>query len=144
MPPAIQGTINKARGSLIFTSNSQLNVTAPFLGQAGISATRNTPATRNIPTMTGTVPSYELMQEMTIEVNLLRTQFLANLYETQIQADSFIGDMVFTSDSATLTQYQYYNGTILDVAPIRANGSDAGYVVTIGAFYPVNQSAFNG
>ena len=86
-----QGILNRVRASVIWTSFPSLNITAPYLGRAGISLSPEGAATVFLPTMTGAVPSMEPYQKMTLTVNLLRTQMLADLYKQQMETSSLLG-----------------------------------------------------
>ena len=76
-----QGTLNRLAGSVIWTNFPSLTVTSSFLMPNGITLAFEGVTTEVIKTMTGIVPSPEPYQMVTITLNLLKTQVLANLYE---------------------------------------------------------------
>ncbi len=140
-----QGILNRVRASLIWTAFPQLNVTAPYLGRAGISLAPEGPATVFLPTMTGAVPSMEPYQKMTLTVNLLRTQQLSNLYKQQMESSSLLGDGVVRPDiqSVGIGVYQLSNCAIENFRELNFAGGDAGYMILIGGYYNINSSLFD-
>ena len=142
-PQVFQGTLNRLRGSLVVPSYPQLQVTAPFLGPAGISVSRNGEATTMLPTMTGTVTSPAPYQMVSITLNLLRTQNLAALWETQMQTVSTIGDINVIPDTAALANYTFNNCAIVNIGELTFAGQDAGYMVTLGGYYQINNSLWS-
>lgn len=139
-PLVSQGTLNRLRGSVFIIDFPELNVTAPYLGEAGIGLTLEGQTTTMIATLTGNATSPEPFQMATITVNLLKTQSLSDLYKTQIETDTLIGDVSVTPDSAALGDYYFTNCAIESVNPLSFNGKDAGYVVTIRGTYNINDS----
>jgi len=140
-----QGILNRVRASIIWTSFPQLNVTAPYLGRAGISLAPEGPATVFLPTMTGAVPSMEPYQKMTLTVNLLRTQMLADLYKQQMESSSLVGDGVVRPDIQTggIGVYQLSNCAIENFRELSFAGGDAGFMVLIGGYYNINSTLFD-
>ena len=142
-PLVAQGTLNRIRGSIVIPNFPALNVTAPYLGREGIRLTLVGKSTVYIPTMTGAVTSPEPYQMVATEVHLLKTQALANAYETQKQLLATIGGYVITPDTSTLTTYSIINGAISEVRQLNFDGTDAGYVVTLEGYYLINSSLFS-
>ena len=142
-PLIAQGTLNRLRGSVVWRSLPQLNVTASFLGEAGIGLRLAGPATTRINTMAGSVTSGEPYIPIVLTCNLLRTQALADGYKQQMEALSTIGDGVVRTDSRTLSPFALFNCSIDEVGDLAINGKDAGYVVTIGGYYLVNASLWD-
>ena len=138
-----QGTLNRLRATLTVPNNTALNVTPAYLGPNGISVAFEGEATRNLPTMAGTVTSPEPYQMITITVQLLRSQGLANTYEQQRATLSTIGPVKVTTDATPLQDYNFQNCSISDVSPMTFNGGEPGYVVTIKGYYPINASLWN-
>src|ERR1700722_15846993 len=98
-PLVPQGTLNLLRGSVVVTNFPSLNITAPFLGKAGIRLTFEGDTTLYIDTMTGAVTSPQPYLRVTVEADLLKTQNLATLYKQQQELLSTIGDLVVYSDA---------------------------------------------
>lgn len=138
-----QGTLNRLRATVIVPDNPSLNVLPSFLGIAGVSLTFADVATRRIRTMAGIVTSPVPYQETTCQINLLKSQNLAQLWETQRQTLSTIGDITVTTDASTLASYLLYNSSIENVAPLSFAGEDAGYVVTVGGYILTNNSLWD-
>jgi hypothetical protein len=146
-PMVPQGQLNRVLGSVNWIDQAALNVTAPFLGKAGISISFDGEATTFINTMTGQVQSPEPYQPILLTLNLLKTQNLAQLYETQRRVSTFIGDGQVYPDvpqsSGGIPIYPIYNCAIRNIREMSFNGEDAGFVVTIGGYYLINSSLFN-
>ena len=62
-PQIAQGTLNRARGSVVVADSPELNVTAPYLGREGISTNFEGDTTARIHTLTGVVNSPEIYME---------------------------------------------------------------------------------
>lgn len=142
-PGIQQGSLNRLVGSVVTPDFPELIVTPEFLGDEGIGITFNGETTTFINTMTGAVTSPEPYQPVTISIHLLRTQFLSNLYKFQIEDDARVGDVVVRIDTRAFPPYQFFNAAIQSVAEIRANGKDAGYRVTLAAYYQINSSLWD-
>ena len=135
-----QGTLNRLRGSVVYSSNPTLNVTAPYLAKEAISIAFEGDAGLLIPTLTGGVTSPEPYQMATVTINLLKSQSLANVYKTQIETNVNIGDVAIISDSATLGDYDLTNCILKGVRDIQFDGNVAGFVITLTGIYNVNAS----
>ena len=118
-------------------------MTAPFLGEEGITISFQGEATEAFRTMTGAVMSPEPYQEVQVSVNLLKTQGLADLYEAQRQTNTLLGDMTVTTDTTTLRAYQFVNTSIMNVRELKMNGRDPSYMVELRGYYPINSNLFN-
>jgi hypothetical protein len=140
-----QGVLNRVRASVIWTTFPELNVTAPYLGRAGITLAPDGAATVFLPTMTGAVPSMEPYQKMTLTVNLLRTQQLADLYKRQMETSSLLGDGVVRPDiqQGGIGLYQLSNCAIENFRELAFAGADAGYMVLLGGYYNINSTLFD-
>lgn len=143
-PQVPQGTLNRLRGSVVIPAFPSLNVTASFLGPAGISLSLEGETTSITPTLTGTVTSPEPFQMATVTINLLKTQNLSALYKAQIENDARIGDITVTPDASTLPPYIIKNCAIESVRELSFNGRDAGFGVTLKGYYLVNNSLWGG
>jgi hypothetical protein len=144
-PQISQGVLNRVRASLTWTDYPALNITAPYLGKAGISLAFNGPRTVQIDTMTGAVQSPEPFVPCTITANLLRTQSLARLYQLQEQLTTLLGDCTLRPDvsgSGVLALYQLTNGALDDVRELAMAGQDPGYMVSFKAYYAVNSALY--
>lgn len=138
-----QGTLNRARGSIIFASFPQLNITAPFLGPEGINMTPEGPIVENIGTLTGTVTSPALYQMMSVEVQLLKTQSFSDLFKKQLEQLALLGNFTVRPDAPTLSNYLIYNSSIIQASAGRLNGTTVPFMITLQGFYPVNNQIFD-
>lgn len=142
-PLVQQGTLNRLRGSITWGSNPSLNITASYLGEEGISLALEGDATTMIPTMVGMVTSPEPYMPVTITAHLLKTQALSAQYKKQMENSTLLGAGVVRVDSKTHPPYDIMNCAIAGVEPLKLNGKDAGWVVRIRGFYPINSSLFD-
>jgi len=137
-PLVDQGTLNRLRGSVTWPTYPSLNVTAPFLARRMISLGLNGAATNYIGTATGQVTSREPYFPITLTIALLRTNGLGDLYKKKIEVNSLLGNGVVRPDTSALSPFQIFNCGIESVQELTFDGSDPGFLVTIGGFYPVN------
>jgi|SRR5215472_16204890 len=142
-PLIAQGTLNRLRASVVWTSFPQLNVTASFLGREGVRLALEGETTTFINTMTGAVTSPEPYMPVSLVMNLLKTQSLSSLYKQQMELNALLGDGTVRPDSITLPPYGIINCAIQSVRELNFSGEDAGFAVTIRGYYPVNSSLFN-
>src|ERR1700761_1481204 len=111
-PLISQGVLNRVQGSVTVTGNPALNVTASYLGREGIRLALEGEATRYINTMTGAVASPEVYMAIRCTVNLLKTQGLSDLYKSQMETNSLIGNITVRPDvntGAGLSPYDLTN-----------------------------------
>jgi hypothetical protein len=142
-PLVAQGTLNKLRGAGLFIANPQLNFSASYLGEEGITLAFEGDASAYLPTMTGAVPSPNPYMMANVTARLLKTQALAAVYKTQFEFSTTIGDMSIVSDASTLPDYYLSNCTLLNVTDLSFNGSTANFTVNIRGTYYVNSTLFN-
>ena len=142
-PQVALGTLNRLRGSIVFPNFPSLNITASFLGRAGISLSFEGEVTGMLPQMVGMVTSPMPYQSVTMTAALLKTTSLAALWEAQRQTLSTLGDAMVTTDTSTLPNYTFVNCALKDVAPLSFAGETADYVVTITGTYQINNNLWN-
>ncbi len=142
-PMIPQGTLNRLRGTVNFVDHPELNVTAPYLGKAGVAFTLEGEATGIIPTMSGIVTSPEPYQIVTCVINILKTQNLAAVFKAQMEKNTVVGDFVVTPDASTLPTYYANNCSIVSVAPMSFAGEDAGFAITLKGYYVINNDLWN-
>lgn len=143
-PLISQGTLNRLRASVVWSAFPQLNVTAPYLGKEGIRLSLEGESTTFIGTMTGAVTSPEPYMMISMAMNLLKTQQLADAYKRQMQNSALLGDGVVRPDSAILSPYSLINCAIESVRELDFSGGDAGYAVTVKGYYLVNNDLWGG
>jgi hypothetical protein len=137
-----QGVLNRLRSSIVFDDFTELNITAPFLGEEGINLSLEGDVTENLATMTGTVTSPAPYQMATVEIHLLKSQSFADQWKQQIESNSVLGDFTIFGDASTLGNYQILNGNIASAGPGRLNGKSVDFVVTLRGYYSVNSSLY--
>lgn len=142
-PIVPQGVLNRLRGSLVLTEFPGLNVTASYLGKEGMSISFDGVITTPLDTMTGVVQSPEPYQRASVAIHLLKPQALADAWKNQIESNSLLGDATLRTDSKDFGVFQLSNASINQVSPIKIDGMDAGYVVTMSAIYYTNSSLWN-
>lgn len=101
------------------------------------------PATDIIGTMAGTVGSQVPYQQVTITIHLLKTQSLGTSYQNQFLTDTALGEVVVTPDATTFGTVTALNCYLMNFNELLLNGTDAGYVVTISGYVPVNSNMWN-
>lgn len=139
-PNIPQGTVNRLRASVVWPGFPALNVTASYLGEEAIRLSFGSGATTFISTLTGAVTSPEPYVPMTLRMNLLKTQALANSYKSQMELSSLLGDGTIIPDASTLAPYQLTNCGIGTVDPLEFGGKSAGWIVEVHGYYIVNNS----
>lgn len=142
-PLVAQGTLNRLRASIIWTSFPNLNVTASYLGKEGISMSFDGDATTTIDTMTGAVQSPEPYQRISISIHLLKSQALAAAFKAQIESSTLLGDLIMYPDAIQLPPYSLTNCAISTVNPLKFDGTDAGWILMGRAYYSINSSLWN-
>jgi hypothetical protein len=142
-PLIYQGVLNKLRGSLSVILLPELNVTASYLGEDGISLAFEGEASAYLPTMTGAVPSPNPYQISTVSIALLRTQNLSAIWKAQMELNTTIGDVVVKTDTATLPNYSFLNCTIKGVGELAVNGRSPLYGIVLQGTYYINSTLFD-
>lgn len=143
-PLVDQGTLNRLRASVVWGDHPELNVTAPYLGDEAMRLALEGETTNFISTLTGVVTSPEPFQMISLSMNLLKTQPLANAYKKQLEFLSTIGNGTVRSDAAALGVYPIVNCAIQAVRELNLNGRDAGWIVSIKGYYQINSSLYTG
>lgn len=146
-PLVFQGVLNKLVASALIIDFPQLNVTSSYLADDGISLAFEGEASAYLPTMTGAVPSPNPFQVATATIHLLKSQSLSDLWKTQMEANTTIGDVSITPDVQTgsgLSQYYLSNCTIKGVGELPFSGKSPDWTVTVQGTYYLNSSLFTG
>jgi hypothetical protein len=141
-PQVPLGNLNRILASVVWPGFTFLNVTAPFLGADGVSLTFEGEATQMLPVMVGVVPSPEVYQLATLTISLLKTQFLANLYKAQYEANVLLGNCTIYPDSAALQPYTLINTALTNIRELRFSGQDPTWVVTARGTYQINAALY--
>ena len=138
-----QGSLNRLRASLVWTTNPSLNVVSAYLGREGIRLSLEGNATDYLPTMIGAVPSPAPYQIATVTINLIKSQQLANLYKNQFETDTLLGDLTVRPDAVSLGLYTINNAVLESVREMTFAGEDPTFVVTCKGYYLTNAAYFN-
>lgn len=139
-PLIAQGTLNRLIASVVWNSFPTLNVTAPYLGEEGITLGLEGESTAFLPTLTGAVTSPEPYMMVNLSIHLLRTQGLAGLYKTQLETNALLGDGTVRPDSTQLGSFQIVNCALEGVREMKYNGKDYGFMVTLKGYYNINSA----
>jgi hypothetical protein len=149
-----QGTLNRLLASVVWTNFPGLNVTASYLDKEGIKLALEGVSSLQHGTMTGIVQSPEPYLPISVTINLLKTQQLANAYKTQMESISLIGaGMVYpdvNQNGNALTQagglgaYQLQNMSIQSTPEIDFSGTTPVYRVTLTGYYIINNALWGG
>ena len=142
-PLVTQGTLNRLRGSIVVNNVPTLNITAPYLGKTGLSLALQGAATTFVETMVGAVPSPEPYQMCNITINVLKTNGIAAVWKSQMEATTLIGDIVVTTDSSAFATYTITNCAIESVADMALNGTNAEMQITVKGVYLLNNNLWN-
>lgn len=143
-PLVDQGVLNRIRGSVTWDNFTNLNITAAFLGKEGIRLALEGQASKPIPTMTGLVQSPEAYKMVSLTLNLLKSQALADAYKAQVELSSILGGCTVRPDATTLSPYQLLNMSIDSPNDLDFSGESAGYVIKATGYYLVNSSLWGG
>lgn len=134
------GSLSRLRGSLTISDYPELNVTAPFLGRAGLSMAINGDLTQMLPQMVGMVQSQEVYLPVRITVPLVKTMQLANLYKRKWESDSNLGDCTFRGDATNLDAFDFVNCSIENLEGYDAGGTSGSVTIIIAGTYYVNNN----
>jgi hypothetical protein len=139
-----QGVINRILGAVTWNNFPGLNVTAPFLDKEGINLRKEGESSLQHGTMTGLVQSPEPYMPVSVVIALLKTQKLSDLYKSQIELNSVLGQgTVFPDVSTGLTPYALYNMSIQSVGELLFNGTTPIFAVTCRGYWPINNNLFS-
>lgn len=142
-PATSQGMLNRLRGSVVFSSNSALNITSDFLTTEGIAIQPEGNATDMIETLTGRVGSPAAKQNVNITINLNRAQSLANAFFKQIKKNTSLGQVRIISDSPVQDDRTILNCFIMTQPEQALNGSQARWNITIAGYEIINNDMWS-
>lgn len=135
-----QGTLNRLRGSVSPVDFPELNVIAANLGTEGISISFAGGATTTIDTLTGVVQSPEPYIKISVKVHMLKSQILSELWKQQMEDSTLLGDLSVTTDTTTLSDYNFSNVAIESIETLDFSGKSAAYVLNLTGIYYINNS----
>jgi hypothetical protein len=137
-----QGTLNRLLAAIVIPNFPALNVTAQYTGKEGLRLALEGNATTLIDTLTGGVTSPEPYMRCTVALHLLRSQSLAAAWKAQIETSTLLGDITAYGDSKAMPVFPLTNMSVMTIREINFDGTDPGYVVTIGGYYIINSSLY--
>lgn len=133
-----QGTLDRLRGSITVTDNSDLNVTSDYLGVGGITVAPSGNVTDFINTMTGRVTSPVPYIPVEVTINMLRTQTLAAAWYDQALSNSLLGAVTITPDVTTFPNITLRNCGITSLPSQSYAGTDPSFDIVISGYMIVN------
>jgi hypothetical protein len=139
-PLVPQGVLNKVRASIKFVQYPELNITASFLTQDAIDIQFQGDAGVLLPTMTGGVSSPNPYQMINMQIHMVRSQGMAQLFKNQIELDTLLGDAKVYSDSSTLGDFSIRSATIRSAGDVSFSGRDPAFLVSVFGIYDVNSA----
>jgi hypothetical protein len=142
-PLIAQGTLNRLRGSVVWSGFPTLNVTAPYLSKEGIRLALDGEATVFLPTITGAVTSPEPYQMITLTMNILKSNGLAAQYQAQMQNTCLLGNGIVYTDTSALPTFPIVNCAIEGVREMSFSGEDPTFAVLIRGYYIVNNALWS-
>lgn len=144
-PLVALGVLNRVKASINWSAFPSLNVTASFLGKAGITVNPQGGASAQLPAMTGVVQSPEPYIQVSILIHLLKTQGLSDAYKTQMELNALLGDCTVWPDvgGGGLSSFQFANVAIENVGNLDFSGGDAVYPVTCGGTWYINSALWD-
>lgn len=144
-PNIPQGTLTRLRAGLLWNDIPNLNVTPAFLGKAGIEIGFEGNFTTQIETMTGIVQSAEPFVQVSVTINLLRTQALAAAYMAQANLNTVFGDCTVRPDvgPGALQPFPLYNMAWQSLRALSLAGQDPGFVIAMHGYMNINSGLWN-
>lgn len=142
-PNVPQGFLNRLNAAAYLAAFPQLNVTPSYLHKPGMTLRPGGKATTGYDTMAGRVQSPEPYVPYTLVIPLLRTQSLANLWKTQLETNTQLGDITVYPDvvlSQGIGPIQLINCAIDDPPELALAGADPTYTLTISAYMNINST----
>ncbi len=139
---AVQGTLNRLRGSVVLNDFPELTVHSYNLAKEAISIGFEGDTSQLIGTLTGAVTSPEPYMLGTVTMHLVRSQALADAYKTQIEVATTLGSVNIVTDSNTLSDFQLENTVLMSLQELTFDGNQAGMIVRLRGVYYINAALF--
>ena len=136
------GTLNKVLGTVQIVDFPELNIAVENLAIEGIDIAFEGSASGYIEAMTGAIPSPNPYQKCTITFRALKSQGLSDQWKSQIEANTFLGDVTVTPDTTTLSPYYVTNCTIMTTDPLNFAGTSPDFTVRLQGTYQINADLF--
>ena len=141
-PLVFQGTLNRALVSISVIGQPNLNITAAFFSPKLARLDFGGETADYLPTLTGGVPSPRLVQYVTVQAFINKSQSLANAWEQARLTNAALGDVNVVTDASSLQAYYLYNCVLMNISSIDATGENNDFPLTIQGSYPINSSLY--
>lgn len=135
--------LNKLYTKAIFSEDSSLNVVAGDMGEGQIQLAISEDVVRRLPTATGTVGSLAIYVPTTINISLLKTSAIADVFLQRALDNGYIGGSVTIYDD-TNRPWTIYDPSIGTAEFSPSNGTDPQVTVRIDGNSLVNSQALVG
>lgn len=142
-PNIIPAPLNRVRANVNIPSAQNLNVTAPYLGEDGISATFAGDVATQLMGLVSTVNSEEPYVVSQININLIKSLALATQWMQRIQDSPSLGSVTIISDTATFPSLTFYNCVITKVGDVSMAGKQAQFQITISGYWAISNDLFS-
>lgn len=142
-PLIIPSPLNRVRANVNIPSAQNLNVTAPYLGEDGISVTFAGDVATQLMGLVSTVNSEEPYVVSQININLIKSLALSAQWMQQIQDSPSLGPVTVISDTAEFPSITFYNCVITKVGDVSMAGKQAQFQITISGFWAVSNDLFS-
>lgn len=143
--PLLQlGFISRLKGTVQFNDNPTFNITAPYMGRAGVRLALEGDFTQLLQQMVGVVQSQEVYLPATITVRLVKTTPLANQFKRRWESDSNMGSITFRSDAGNMDPFDFSNCAIATMPGMSADGTEGDFELHLKGSYYVNSNLFLG
>lgn len=142
-PNIIPSPLNRVRANVSIPSAPNLNVTAPYLAEDGISVSFTGDVATVLNGLTSTINSEEPYIVTQININLIKSLALSAQWLTRIQEAPILGNVTIVSDTKEFPSLTFYNCTITRVADVSMAGKQAGYDITITGYWAISNDLWN-
>ena len=139
-PRIPQGTLNKIRAHLIVSNNNSLNLTAPYLGKGMISISFGGNAVDYIDTASGRVASPNPYMDVSVTLDILKTNGAFQIWRNQMELNSVIGQIRTVGDTSAISDYTFSNCSIVSVSDLPYDGTTPECRITLSGTYYINSS----
>lgn len=142
-PRVTLGTLNRIRGSVVFPSNTSLNITSSYMTKKFVDVTFDGDFVDQIETATGIVNSPAPYVKAQATVGVLRTTGLASLFLAQVQSQAVVGQMHIHSDTSAFPSIVIHNVSIIKANPGAYDGMSGELSLTLSGIFYTNNDLWN-
>lgn len=138
-----QGVLNRIRANLEIPNFPELNITAETLTKEGMTFSLEGASVQYLENMTGASRSLEPYQMVTGEVSIPKTSSIVALYKAKYESDCSLGPVSLISETTGVPDYDFQNFSIVGLRPMKLNGTEIQWVISMRGTYAINNSLFN-